>query len=351
MKMGKAYLPENKGLPDNLVWSKVAEGYSLSFTVAEEMLAGELAQLFAELGTGKEASLLELGCGSGHLSGLLAREGYDVTLLDFCRQALVKAKGFFQKYSLVGCFLEGDILDLPNLERKYDIVWNSGVMEHFDDAHLLNAFSGIQQAVKHYFVFVVPNPLSLPYLLVRYLIMREGKWNYGREYLRENYEELLEAAGYRLVGKRYLGWGLTREHLDSVCANPVASQIFAELCENGLIPGESAYLTAYIAEVARGSEGGKHRLRDDGSLSEYKTRVFDLTAGINGMVSRFEQVKAENIELQLQIANCDRERQAFLAAEKAMLAGMEEKMQIISRLVQENQLLHQEIEKLKGTQL
>lgn len=92
---------------------------------------------------GKE--IMELGCGRGALSCLMLQSGASkVYLVDFSEEALLLARLLFQrklahllqigenKRSGSIEFIQADILGLEET-RKYDIVFSSGVAEHFSD--------------------------------------------------------------------------------------------------------------------------------------------------------------------------------------------------------------------------
>src|SRR3990167_3707279 len=79
--------------------------------------------------------LLEAGCGSGKLSVVLATMGFKVTALDFSKEmlknvlALTKeAEKYYGKLTLEA--VQGDLGELK-LKRKYQAVFNEGVVEHW----------------------------------------------------------------------------------------------------------------------------------------------------------------------------------------------------------------------------
>jgi SAM-dependent methyltransferase len=77
----------------------------------------------------KDKDTIELGCGRGVLSKLILENcAIKVTLVDFSKEAIRLA------HDLIGDkkaqFIEAEILELPEV-TKYDIVFSSGVAEHF----------------------------------------------------------------------------------------------------------------------------------------------------------------------------------------------------------------------------
>jgi len=78
----------------------------------------------------KGRSVLELGCGTGRLSFLARQSGAaEVTLVDSSPKAIGIARELFQGIENAE-IIEGDFRHLE-LDRSYDIVFSSGVVEHF----------------------------------------------------------------------------------------------------------------------------------------------------------------------------------------------------------------------------
>lgn len=78
----------------------------------------------------KEDKILEFGSSTGHISYRLAKEGYNVTLLDIRGEPIKIAKNNFRKNNIRANFICADIFECNN---KYDIVWNSGLIQCYDD--------------------------------------------------------------------------------------------------------------------------------------------------------------------------------------------------------------------------
>jgi ubiquinone/menaquinone biosynthesis C-methylase UbiE len=77
--------------------------------------------------------ILNCGCGTGQWSIPFAQDGFRVTNLDLSDNALFIAKKLFEKKSLSGDFINGDILNMPFENETFDIVVSFGVLEHFSD--------------------------------------------------------------------------------------------------------------------------------------------------------------------------------------------------------------------------
>ena len=276
------------------LWNKVAESYNLEISETEEKLAIEIKDILNGLGINRQCSLIELGCGSGKLSAVLSRE-FDVTLLDISDKALEKSQQLFKKYGLKGEFIKGDLIDL-NIEKQYDVMWNSGVMEHFNETDLLKAFQSMGKFQSKYYIFIVPNPLSIPYLMFRYKLMSKGDWIYGKEYLRFNYVEILKDAGFMIVDQCFIGKQMTKDQLRYALDSLDALNKFENILDQELLNKDNYCLTAYVAKL------NVAKLKDDKqkniekycqkTITDYITEVFDLNAKINNlMINKESELK------------------------------------------------------------
>lgn len=241
----------NNGMAHKEVWDKVSEDYTIEINEEEAAYADEIYNLLLKEQILPPAKLLELGCGSGHLSACLAQKGYNVSLLDFSKGALNKSKSTFEKYSLTGEFIEGDLFDLSCVTDEYDLVWNSGVMEHFDNENLQKIFKQISTVMKDKFLFLVPNPDSIAYLLMRYNLEGKGEWEYGQEYLRRDYLDIANYVGLdgQILG--YAGSSISIWHFISTFPNDENKTIYESMVKDNLMPDNESYLVAYIVHKGK----------------------------------------------------------------------------------------------------
>lgn len=127
--------------------------------------------------------VLEVGCGTGINSVLMAKEGAHVTLLDSSKEALRIAKKLLDKYSLDGELVCRDAF-YHGFEGEFDLVHSEGVVEHFKgefrqeivDAHSVAAKKGGKVLI------IVPNMKCPPYRIGKLLAEKTGTWIYGNEY-------------------------------------------------------------------------------------------------------------------------------------------------------------------------
>jgi 2-polyprenyl-3-methyl-5-hydroxy-6-metoxy-1,4-benzoquinol methylase len=124
----------------------------------------------------RKGKILEPGCGSGIMSARLAKQGYDVTVMDFSKNALKTAEENFLKIGAKGKFVEGDIFKMPFKKESFDVVWNQGVIEHFDDVPLVVKKMNDLIKKKGCLVLYVPahnSPLHIVYRILSALNLKK----------------------------------------------------------------------------------------------------------------------------------------------------------------------------------
>jgi SAM-dependent methyltransferase len=90
----------------------------------------QVARLVKGLGPGRGKAALDLGCGEGRHSILLARQGYAVTALDLEPLALEKARSYLRRAGLRADFVVGNALDLKFDDGAFDLVLDYGCFHH-----------------------------------------------------------------------------------------------------------------------------------------------------------------------------------------------------------------------------
>lgn len=346
-------------LPTIDIWDEVAKTYELEINAAEIGLAAEIKRYIQKYEVLPGSKLVELGSGSGHLSAILAQEGYDVTLLDFSPVALEKAKSTFHELGLRGTFINGDLLgDLSFLGDEYDLAWNSGVMEHFDESNLSRAFQSISKIKAKYYLFVVPNPNSIPYLLFRYKTMANGEWVWGKEFLRKNYSSLLFENGFTVINEGYLGASFSEQHLKYVLGEDFELP-FKELVDYGLISSMENYLKVFVA-MRTNEDLQTNNLEQENEkidIDQLKTEIFDLSCQINQWKNLYKKLidtenkwKIENEKLNQDVVSIKNEKselESFFYLSKGTLEKqLKEKEQELLEITEANK---KRIERLESS--
>jgi 2-polyprenyl-3-methyl-5-hydroxy-6-metoxy-1,4-benzoquinol methylase len=129
----------------------------------------------------RDKRVLEIGCGTGVNSILMAASGAKVSVMDYSMEALEVVKKLAG-----GVTLEYIHMDMFNsdLENEFDIVHSEGVVEHYLmprrqevlDIHTKAARKGGKVLI------IVPNARCVPYRIGKGIADRTGQWIYGNEY-------------------------------------------------------------------------------------------------------------------------------------------------------------------------
>jgi len=90
----------------------------------------EVTRLLRKVGSGRGRRALDLGCGEGRHTVLLARRGYDVTALDLEPLALKKARATVRAAGVRATFAVGNALDLDFADAAFDVVLDYGCFHH-----------------------------------------------------------------------------------------------------------------------------------------------------------------------------------------------------------------------------
>jgi SAM-dependent methyltransferase len=127
-------------------------------------------------------STVDLGCGRGEHSAVLARAGRHTTLVDWSQDNLAFSRRMYDALGLNGRFCRADITrPLPLEDSSIDLVFSCGVFEYFDakqiDAILSEAFRVARKRV----IIMVPNARAIGYRLGKWYMERTNTWEWGGE--------------------------------------------------------------------------------------------------------------------------------------------------------------------------
>lgn len=154
-----------------------------------------------------DPAILSAGCGRGLIDyWLLQVFGWRVTLFDNSEQCIKNLRRSFRKvdggrYEII----HGSILDIPFPDGSFDLVWNEGVLEHFQEAEYHKALGEMARVSKRFVLVDVPNANCRPYLLVKEWLEANGKWDWGHEQPRSSLRRDLEDLGITVLSERSIG--------------------------------------------------------------------------------------------------------------------------------------------------
>ena len=130
--------------------------------------------------------ILEPGCGGGQVSELLSRKlQLQQDLLDISPKAIEICQSRYIQDTPYGKtnFIIGSMFDILETDKKYSLVWNEGVLEHFSKEKQVQALNEFARVLKDNgkIIVIIPNKKSLPYLLGMSKGKKQSTWEFGYE--------------------------------------------------------------------------------------------------------------------------------------------------------------------------
>jgi SAM-dependent methyltransferase len=139
---------------------------------------------------------LELGCGTGVFSGILAKNGRKTTLLDYSEKSVEFCRTVFAAANLDGHFVQADVFKpFPFEDNSFDCVWSSGLLEHYTDEEILFVLKESARVSRKQVISLVPNARSMFYRLGKWYQETHGLWPFGREDPKRSMKRLFSGAG------------------------------------------------------------------------------------------------------------------------------------------------------------
>jgi len=134
-----------------------------------------------ELGTIWGKTILDAGSGPGLASLRLPKKGAHLTLLDTDPRALEIARQLYGNQHVE--YVQGSILRLPFPRSTFDVVLNTGLLEHFSNDGQFQALLNMARVGKRDGMIVTLNPTpSMFYEWVKVKSEKRGTWDVGEEY-------------------------------------------------------------------------------------------------------------------------------------------------------------------------
>ncbi|MBU2101474.1 methyltransferase domain-containing protein [Patescibacteria group bacterium] len=150
------------------------------------------------IGSPKDLKIIECGCGGGYEGSLMARDGGNIVVMDYSSKALDYAKLVSERLKVKEKikFIEANLLDFKTND-KYNIAWNCGVIEHYDDKGAIALIKSMMSMVETggQVLITIPSLLSPQSL---YWMITEGKGS-ERYITRRKLIKLMETAGLKNV--------------------------------------------------------------------------------------------------------------------------------------------------------
>lgn len=104
---------------------------------------------------GERKQILELACGTGALAVEFAKDGFDVTALDLSEEMLMIASGRAEEAEATVQFVEGDMLDLSDIET-YQVVtcFSDSICYMENEMDVQQVFDGVYQILEEDGIFI-----------------------------------------------------------------------------------------------------------------------------------------------------------------------------------------------------
>lgn len=133
--------------------------------------------------TEQEKKIIEVGCELG-VTSMLLDDSFNKTLLDLNPLAIELTKQAHHSLNKKAQFIIADMFSMPIENSQYDIVFNAGVIEHFDLAARAKALMEYSRILKENGVMLIafPNHYSFPYRLAYKIRTLLNRWPYPTEY-------------------------------------------------------------------------------------------------------------------------------------------------------------------------
>jgi 2-polyprenyl-3-methyl-5-hydroxy-6-metoxy-1,4-benzoquinol methylase len=147
--------------------------------------------LLKKYGSIKGLKTIEIGAGTGKISGVLAKKGAEVTILDYSENAINSSKKFFEDNNLKANFILNDAFNIKDeLNSNFDISMSFGTAEHFTGNRRKEIIKIHFDVLKENGVTFIqtPNKHNLPYITHKFLSERFNRWLFGEEYPFSGYE-------------------------------------------------------------------------------------------------------------------------------------------------------------------
>ncbi|MDD1703887.1 MAG: class I SAM-dependent methyltransferase [Methanoregula sp.] len=167
------------------VWTKnlITSDYSLKYLAFIEKTAKELAA---------GSKILEAGCGTGQTLALFTGR-HETVGLDISLAALALARRNCPHPVL------GSIFSLPFQDDTFDLVYNSGVIEHFRDPTNVDALREMARIVKPSgkVIVIVPNSYCIWYRVGKFIsvVLKNFEFGYEEDYSQNRLKTAAERAG------------------------------------------------------------------------------------------------------------------------------------------------------------
>jgi ubiquinone/menaquinone biosynthesis C-methylase UbiE len=149
--------------------------------------------------------VLEIGCGTGQTSLYLSLNNRRTTALDFAKPSLQLVDLASQQ---LNCSVRTVFADasqkLPFVDEEFDIVFQAGLLEHFEKNERVNLLK-LWGKVGKKMISIIPNAASIAYRTGKAEMEKNGTWEYGKELPQYSLFQEFFLAGFRVTNEYTIG--------------------------------------------------------------------------------------------------------------------------------------------------
>ncbi|MGO4540129.1 class I SAM-dependent methyltransferase [Paenibacillus sp. 2TAB19] len=227
------------------VWDRIwSGGVSYKWDPLSQTVYEQLRRSFGDI-EGKR--IVEAGSGTGKISLRLAQEGALVTLIDYSDLALANSREAFYEQEAAATFLLADIRSSGLQSGSYDLVWNAGVLEHFELDEQVNILKEMARITKPGGIVLVmtPNAHCLPYRVGKAHAESMGTWMYGAEHPVDSLLAAFELSGITAIEETHTGFVDSLAFLDFIAGTSAVKEAL-RLWYEALAPSEQPNFPGYL---------------------------------------------------------------------------------------------------------
>ncbi|WNC14460.1 class I SAM-dependent methyltransferase [Brevibacillus brevis] len=193
------------------------------------------------------AKILEAGAGTGTSSFQLAKLGATVTLVDYSENSIQKMKRMFDRHDIPAKFYCNDIRSMDIENDTYDVVFNSGVLEHFsfeDQVLILRELKRICKPGGRV-ITLNPNAKSLLYRCWKWILESSNRWPYGYEQPVITLKNQFEEVGLAFLSEYSVGFDVSVDQFGSFSEFQLAAS-FMRSFYHSLPDNEKRLMEGYL---------------------------------------------------------------------------------------------------------
>jgi ubiquinone/menaquinone biosynthesis C-methylase UbiE len=194
----------NKSQPEiwNIHTSSLTAGAIVEEYKNPAVFQRELVSYIEKLAPPLGQKIIEIGSETGVTSMLLS-DSYDKTILDLNPGAIELAKIAQKQLNRPLTCVVGDMFAMPFENESFDIIFNAGVLGHFDmesRVRVLKEYARILKKGGQLFIGVT-NHYSYPYRVAYLLRSFRNKWPWPKEFRIYNLEKEFQSSHLKLLSR------------------------------------------------------------------------------------------------------------------------------------------------------